>query len=92
MLLVSDLLRSSEVYSLESPEDNTPPTSEPHLLMSWATQVTTKQEMCFRMYIYISTIRLLGEYSIPASYLREDVLPPRARLGSARGTSSSPSR
>ena len=31
--------------------------------MSWAAQVTTKQEICFLVYIYISTILLLEEYT-----------------------------
>ena len=54
---------TSDRIFLRKQGDNTPPTSEYILLMSWAAQVTTKQEICFLMYTYISTILLLGEYA-----------------------------
>ena len=94
--IITTYWRQVIVYSLRKEGDNTPPTSDYILLMPWLIRVTTKQEICFLMYTYISTILLLEEYAWfrldLGSYLRDDDRPARARLGSARGFSSSPSR
>ena len=87
------LLGISEHILRRKQGDNTPPTSEHILLMPWLIRVTTKQEICFLVYTYISTILLLEVYARSRPfYLRDDERPARPRLGSARGFSSSPSR
>ena len=61
-----DLLGTSEHILRRKQGDNTPPTSEHILLMPWLIRVTTKQEICFLVYTYISTILLLEVCSFSA--------------------------